>query len=69
MILSDLTIIKLILFQFFYFIAAAQIIINLIEKSLFTLIVSQIAIFISLKTLNSCALMKKHEIHTKEIIA
>jgi hypothetical protein len=57
--LSDLTIIKFILSQSFYLIAAARIIISSLKKSLSILIVSQTAILINLKTLNSRALMKK----------
>jgi hypothetical protein len=59
MSLFDLTIIKLILSQSFCLIAIARMIINFLEKSLFILIVSQITIFINLKTLNNRALMKK----------
>jgi hypothetical protein len=59
MSLSDLTIIKLILSQSFCLIAAARMITSFFEKSLSILIVSQTAILINLKTLNSRALMKK----------
>ncbi len=59
MILSDLTIIKFILSQFFCLIVAARMITSSVEKSISTLIVSQTAILISLKALNNRALMKK----------